>query len=210
MSGDSVYHNHIRVRGPDSRPDQILSEDTVHHTYEAEDTTPDQKTSSIIAQIARAPPIIDFSDDQDAWDTIIICSLLGQLFGRGLSSVEIANAIIIRDQREGTPLGPESVEHMLEIAKLPSTQQQYPETCQYQKWKAAKDRLTACNGVRDSNDVEMSYAYIHYKDTLRLLNSAALGRRSDNLIRHDSKQNDHGAAGQQSESQHSLAEEYEP
>lgn len=172
MPGDQVYHNHIRVRRPDPRPDQALPEATVHHTYTAEDSRPDQTIPSTIAQNAPAPPIVDLTDDQDAWDTIIICSLLGQLFGRSLSNVEIANAITNRDKRKGTPLGPESVEHMLEIAKLPTTQQQFPGTCQYQKWEAVKDRLVERKGVRDGNDADMWCAHILYKDTLRLLNMA--------------------------------------
>lgn len=53
-------------------------------------------------------------------------------------------------------------------------------------------------------------AYILYKDTLRLLNLAELGRRADNLVRHDGKENEYGAAGQQSGSQPSLGDEYEP
>lgn len=210
MSKDSVCHNQIRIRGPDSRPDQPPSDNTVRHTYEAEDSTPDQTISSITARNARAPPIIDLTDDKDAWDTIIICSLLGKLFGRGMSSVEIAKAITIRDKCKGAPLGPDSVEHMLEIAKLPSTQQRFPETCQYQQWEAVKDKLAASKGVRDGKDVDIWRAYILYKGTLRLLNLAELGRRADNLVRHDGKENEYGAAGQQSGSQPSLGDEYEP
>lgn len=187
MSEDSVYRHQIRVRGPDSRPAQTLSEDTVHHTYEAEDSTSDQIMSSITAQNARAPPIADLTDDQDAWDTIIICSLLGQIFGRSMSSVEIANAVTNRDKLKGNPIGPDTVEHMLEIAQSPSIQQQFPETCQYQKWEAVKDKLAASKGVRDGKDADMWCAHILYMDTLRLLNLAPLGRRSDNLVRDDTQ-----------------------
>lgn len=127
-----------------------------------------------------------------------------------MSSVEIAKAITIRDKCKGAPLGPDSVEHMLEIAKLPSTQQRFPETCQYQQWEAVKHKLAASKGVRDGMDVDILRAYILYKDSLRLLNLAELGRRADNLVWHDGKENEYRAAGQQSGSQRSLGDEYEP
>ena len=176
LSEEMANHNLIRVRGPDCRPDETMFEDPICHgsiRIRGPDSPPDKNLSSKVAHNAREPPIIEFSDDQDAWDTVIVCSLLGKFFGEGMSSVEIANALNTRNKHIGKPLTSDSVEHMLETAKMPSTQQRYPETIRYEKWAAVKDRLAARNGIGDGNDTDYSHAKTLYKDTLRFLRPVA-------------------------------------
>ena len=57
-------------------------------------------------------------------------------------------------KRTAAPIGPESVTHMLEIAKSPSARDLYTKTCGYEKREGVRERLAA----RDSDDVQMEKA----------------------------------------------------
>ena len=119
--------------------------------------------------------LIDLIDDPDAWDTIIVCSIFGDLFGRALSSDEIATAINARHQRTGYPIGPDTVEYMLKMGEAPCFQRYCGEECPYLKWAAVKDRLVANKGISDPSDADMTSACNIYKETDMVLHLMATG-----------------------------------
>ena len=89
-----------------------------------------------------------------------------------MSPAAIAKAINVRDQRTTAPIGANTVDHMLEIAKSPRTQELYPETCGYKKWEGARDRLAAGDELGDGDDKE---AFSLFFDTLQIVNSISWG-----------------------------------
>lgn len=151
----------LPIRGSSSKPKGYISGNTVQcPPQQIKEPPPDQTLPSNMSQLLLAQPIKDLTHDQKAWDTIIVCSLLSKPFGRPMSPADIANALNVRNQRTTkTPIGPESVNHMLEIALWPSTRKLYPETCGYETWEGVRDRPAARHGVRDDGDEEMVEAY---------------------------------------------------
>ena len=122
----------------------------------------------------KIPLFLGVSGDRHTWDTIILCSLTNGLFGRIISSQEVADVINARDGRIDDALGSDSVRYMFEAAKL--TQFQEATTCQYQKWAGVKNRLEARQGQRDFNDKVEWSAWILYSETLMTADLIASGR----------------------------------
>ena len=91
-----------------------------------------------------------------------------------MTPAEIAKAINFRDQRTAAPIGPNSVDHMLEFAKSPRAQELYPKTCGYKKWEGVRDRLAARDGVRDGDDKDMAKAFSVFWETWQNLNFVKL------------------------------------
>ena len=122
----------------------------------------------------KIPLFLGVSGDRHTWDTVILCSLIKCLFGRIISSQEVANVINARDGRIVDALGSDSVRYMLEAARL--SQFQEATTSQYQKWAGVKNRLEARQGQRDLNDKVEWSAWILYSETLMTADLIASGR----------------------------------
>ncbi|CAF9919653.1 hypothetical protein IMSHALPRED_004687 [Imshaugia aleurites] len=114
-----------------------------------------------------------FSQDGHNWDTIIVCLLLGDLFGGTPTHKDLANVIAARDGRTYGPFEPENVVGMFQIARMPSARQEFPMTCRYEKWEAVKKNLEARNGRRDLDDQDEMAARVLYIEALTTLNMIA-------------------------------------
>ena len=126
------------------------------------DLIPDQKS-------------LELMNDQHAWDTIILCSLIGNLFGTVISPKEITSVI---NARRPIAAGLDTIRYMFAIAKSPAIQKDYPTTCRYQKWEAVKMNLEKRKGVRDTCDGDERSAWVLYKEalsTVREVKSGQLG-----------------------------------
>ena len=134
---------------------------------------------------SNAPLNIHFTRHRHNWDTIIVCHLLKDLFGRPISSEEVTQVIKARDGLEGTLseygacnpedcLWSEDVESMLMYAQDPAVQHLYPITCQYCKWERVASRLWErkgkSDGTMDVRDREELNAFVIYNETLTTAN----------------------------------------
>ena len=130
---------------------------------------------------SKAPLSIHFTRHRHNWDTIIVCHLLKDLFGRSIATKEVTRVIQSRDgladnltgfgtDRIEECLWPEDVETMLKYAKNPVIQKLYPITCQYQKWEDVTKRLWSRKGKKDVLDKDEMSAWIIYNETLTTAN----------------------------------------
>ena len=133
-----------------------------------------QDTDLLILRRINTSLFLSISGDRHTWDTIILCSLITDHFGRIISSQEVADVINARDGRTDDTLDSEAVRYMFEVAKLPQFQQ--ATTCGYQKWAGVKDRLKARQGQRNFHDKDESSAWILYNETLMTADLIASGR----------------------------------
>ena len=154
----------LPIRGSSSKPKGYMSGDTVQYTPEqVEGPTPDQGISWNIAQAQLSDEdlnlIKSLSLDQKVWDTIIVCSLLSGPFGIPMSNAEIAKAINIRDERKDSPNGAHIVENMFACAQKIFFQEHYPETCRYQKWEAARNKLVSpiWQGIGEDKEIKEAF-----------------------------------------------------
>ena len=126
-----------------------------------------------------------FSQDGHNWDTIIVCLLLGDLFGGTPTHKDLANVITARDGRTYAPFEPDNVVGMFQIARMPRARQEFPMTCRYEKWKAVKKNLLARNGRRDLDDKDEMAARVLYIEALTTLNMIASEQGSaPSTVRH--------------------------
>ena len=130
---------------------------------------------------SKAPLSIHFTRNRHNWDTIIVCHLLKDLFGRSISTKEVTSVIQARDGLADNLSGwgtsnieeciwPEDVDNMLTSAKSPVIQRLYPITCQYQKWEEVTKRLWTRRGKKDVHDKDEMSAWIIYNETLTTAN----------------------------------------
>ncbi|KAF6219474.1 hypothetical protein HO133_003941 [Letharia lupina] len=112
-------------------------------------------------------------ENRHTWDTIILCTLVDDLFGRPIYSKEIASVISVRDGRTNVPFHTAIVVYMFDIAQLPFIEEVCPLTCRYKKWEEVKNKFMARNGQRDYDDMEEMSAWILYNETLTTANLIA-------------------------------------
>ena len=124
-----------------------------------------EDTDLVVLAPIKRPVFLRVTGDRHTWDTIILCSLMNGLFGRIISSQEVADVINARDGR---------IDDVFEAAKLPGYQEGM--ACQYQKWAGVKNRLEARKGERDFNDKDERSAWILYSETLMTADLIASGR----------------------------------
>ncbi|KAF6228571.1 hypothetical protein HO173_011874 [Letharia columbiana] len=155
---------------------------------------PQQAMPSIPSLSDAETMVLQALRNRHTWDTIILCTLADDLFGRPIYSKEIANVISVRDGRTNVPFHTAIVVFMFGVAQRPFIEELYPLTCRYKKWEGVDNKLRERNGQRDYDDMEEMSAWILYNETLTTANLIA------------SNQLGSSSARQQGEGEHLSAE----
>ena len=167
ITEEMAHQYTLPIRGSSSKPDGNMSGYAVQHPPEqVEESAPNQDIPSNIAQAS--PPIIELCQNQKAWDTIIVCSLLSVPFGIPMSYPDIAKAINSRDERKDSPIGADTVSYMFQIALSQTVQKRYHKTCRYKKWEAVRNKPVKTIWDGNGEDVEIKEACTLYLEALRI------------------------------------------
>lgn len=113
--------------------------------------------------------LLDIKSDQHTWDTVILCSLIQDLFGRTISSEEIADVLNAREGLTEPRFGSFLVGMMFRNAQDTFWQGLHP-TCRYKKWEEVKRKLVERGRERDYDDKEEMSAWVLYNETLTTAN----------------------------------------